>query len=145
MTPASHEMNGNYSISRNILTILLSFKITLFKMTGSKQIATTAPAYHRQPYLLSIEEVVNQLGSNVDAGLSASDAQRHLEECGENKLDGDGGVSWYRVLLKQVSNAMILASEPTQSRSTLITLTNFDCKIGPHIGNGSLFWSPRLA
>ena len=64
--------------------------------------------YSRHPFLLSLTEVYQQLGTNVDTGLSQFHVREAQQRHGPNKLEGEGGVQWYRVLLKQVSNAMIL-------------------------------------
>lgn len=62
------------------------------------------------PFKLSIEEVAAQLNTSTETGLTKAAAAEALKSHGENKLHGDGGVKWTTVLLKQVSNAMILVS-----------------------------------
>ncbi|KAI1627518.1 Na+-exporting ATPase [Exophiala viscosa] len=64
--------------------------------------------YTQEPFLLSRDELVAQLGTNTDIGLSSNQVQQNQEKYGTNKLEGDGGVSWYAILGKQISNAMIL-------------------------------------
>lgn len=64
--------------------------------------------YSRQPFLLSTEEIVQHLQTNLDTGLSSTKVQEYAQNYGENKLEGDGGVAWYKILSKQATNAMIL-------------------------------------
>ena len=68
----------------------------------------TQQEYSRHPFLLPLAELYQQLGTDRDTGLSKLQAQYSQQKYGPNKLEGEGGVQWYRVLLKQVSNAMIL-------------------------------------
>lgn len=64
--------------------------------------------YSRQPFLLPADEITKSLQTNVESGLSVAKAQEYLQRYGENKLEGDGGVPWYKILSKQATNAMIL-------------------------------------
>ena len=64
--------------------------------------------YTKQPFLLSVEEVLDHHKTKLDSGLSSSQVKDFQTRYGENKLSGDGGVSWYAILGKQISNAMIL-------------------------------------
>jgi len=64
--------------------------------------------YPRSPFLLSVDDITRHLLTNKDSGLTNSQVQEYQEKYGPNKLDGDGGVSWYSILGKQISNAMIL-------------------------------------
>ncbi|KAL8850311.1 MAG: hypothetical protein Q9221_004726 [Calogaya cf. arnoldii] len=68
----------------------------------------TPQEYPKHPFLLPSEELINQLQSNDETGISPTKAQEAQKTYGPNKLEGEGGVKWYSVLLKQVSNAMIL-------------------------------------
>lgn len=71
--------------------------------------------YTKQPFLLSVDEISNHIRTNTDSGLSSAQAKRYVEQYGENHLEGDGGVAWYSILGKQISNAMILVSLPLTS------------------------------
>ena len=62
----------------------------------------------RHPFLLSIQDVVSQLGTNLETGLSARRVAELKKEYPPNELDDEGGVDWTTILIKQVSNAMIL-------------------------------------
>jgi magnesium-transporting ATPase (P-type) len=68
--------------------------------------------FTKQPFLLSVDEIVQHLQTTQDHGLSNSQAQQYQEKYGPNRLEGDGGVSWYAILGKQISNAMILVCPP---------------------------------
>ncbi|KAL8932589.1 MAG: hypothetical protein Q9216_006768, partial [Gyalolechia sp. 2 TL-2023] len=68
----------------------------------------TAQEYPKHPFTLSNEEVLNHVQTNDQTGLDPLKAQELQSIYGPNKLEGEGAVQWYRVLLKQVSNAMIL-------------------------------------
>ncbi|KAI4089355.1 MAG: hypothetical protein LQ339_008561 [Xanthoria mediterranea] len=68
----------------------------------------TPQEYPKHPFLLSSEHVITHLHSNDETGISPNKAQEAQKMYGPNKLEGEGGVKWYSVLLKQVSNAMIL-------------------------------------
>lgn len=64
--------------------------------------------YARHPFLLDLHELYEQHNINKDVGLSNRQAQEAQQKYGPNKLQGEGGVQWYSVLIKQISNAMIL-------------------------------------
>lgn len=64
--------------------------------------------YSRQPFLLSIEDITKHLQTDTANGPTSSRAQEYSQKYGENKLEGDGGVAWYKILTKQATNAMIL-------------------------------------
>ncbi|KAH8603167.1 hypothetical protein B0O99DRAFT_605317 [Bisporella sp. PMI_857] len=69
---------------------------------------TTGPRTDRHPFLMIFEDVVKQMKTNVDTGLSDAQVKEIQKEHPPNELEGGGGVSWYRILGKQVANAMIL-------------------------------------
>lgn len=63
------------------------------------------------PYLLPIEEVCQQLGTNIESGLTSKRAAELQKEYPPNELEGGGSVEWYKILIKQISNAMILVGD----------------------------------
>ncbi|KAK4694891.1 P-type Na+/K+ transporter, partial [Lecanoromycetidae sp. Uapishka_2] len=64
--------------------------------------------YSRHPFLLPPEDSLSQLQTSKETGLTKIKAQEAQRAYGPNKLEGEGAVKWYTVLVKQVSNAMIL-------------------------------------
>ncbi|KAK5087863.1 potassium/sodium eff [Lithohypha guttulata] len=64
--------------------------------------------YARQPFLLGVDAITQHLQTNLDTGLTSAQVQEYIQKYGENKLEGDGGVAWYKILTKQATNAMIL-------------------------------------
>ncbi|CUS06836.1 unnamed protein product [Tuber aestivum] len=58
------------------------------------------------PYLLSGDEVVRQLSTDPDNGLSDAEAATRMTKFGLNELDTGAGVSVVRILLRQLFNAM---------------------------------------
>jgi P-type Na+/K+ transporter len=74
--------------------------------------------YSKQPFLLSVDEVLDHRQTKIDSGLSSTQAKQYIDKYGENKLEGDGGVAWYSILGKQISNAMILVCAATLLLST---------------------------
>lgn len=89
------------------------------------------------PFLLSVEDVARQLGTNLETGLSARQVAELQNKVPPNELEGGGGVSWHKILIKQISNAMILVNQLSLSISTKI----INISIGPSICNGPEFWS----
>ncbi|KAH7135808.1 potassium/sodium efflux P-type ATPase [Dendryphion nanum] len=75
--------------------------------TGKK--TGTLQQYDKHPFQLTLDAVTSHLGGiDLDQGLSSSQINELRTKYGENKLEGEGGVRWYQVLFKQISNAMIL-------------------------------------
>jgi Na+-exporting ATPase len=62
----------------------------------------------RHPFLLSIEDVAKELGTSIENGLSSAKVQQLQKEFPPNELEGGGSVAWYKILIKQITNAMIL-------------------------------------
>lgn len=63
----------------------------------------------------SPEAIATALGVSLIAGLNTHEAEERLARDGPNTLTSDGGVTWYGVLLRQVSNSLTLVS----SRSSI--------------------------
>jgi P-type Na+/K+ transporter len=104
---------------------------------GKKIPSIEALNYTRQPFLLSVDELVQYLETNQDAGLSNVQVQQYQQKYGENKLKGEGAVKWYSLLIKQISNAMVLVSS-LYAHSPLYSLM-FSCR------SLSLPWLYRMA
>jgi P-type Na+/K+ transporter len=77
---------------------------------GKKIPSIEAVNYTEQPFLLSVDELVQHLETNQDVGFSNAQVQQYRLKYGENKLKGEGAVKWYSLLVKQISNAMVLVS-----------------------------------
>lgn len=73
----------------------------------------TKQEYPSHPFLLPASQVYDLLGTNQETGLSKLKAQEAQKTYGPNKLEGEEGVQWYSVLIKQISNAMILVRTPS--------------------------------
>jgi len=71
------------------------------------------PAYRVGPH-----EVARQLGTNFEKGLSKQEAKRRHGVVGDNALEGGEGVSIWRVLVRQVANALTLVSSHVLRRLT---------------------------
>ena len=50
----------------------------------------------------TVEQILSDLGTNAEDGLSKNESTRRLERHGENLLKGKDGVSAWRVLIAQV-------------------------------------------
>ncbi|KAF8660097.1 hypothetical protein AX16_001655 [Volvariella volvacea WC 439] len=67
-------------------------------------LTSVAPIAHT----LSVQQVVDDLGTSQADGLSKNEALRRIERYGENLLNGDDGVSALHVLIGQLANALTL-------------------------------------
>ncbi|KAL7268311.1 P-type ATPase [Rhizina undulata] len=59
-------------------------------------------------YLLTYHEIITQLKTDRDNGLSVEEAKSRLTQFGPNEIAGGGGVSATRILVRQIFNAMVL-------------------------------------
>ncbi|EON66813.1 hypothetical protein W97_06215 [Coniosporium apollinis CBS 100218] len=75
---------------------------------GKAKGSGAAQQYEKHPFQLSVEQLASALNTNTEQGLSPAAAKEAQRKYGENMLSGQEGVKWYSVLLKQISNAMIL-------------------------------------
>ena len=75
-------------------------------MTDRKDFSLAHPAYRLSP-----EEIARQLNADLVQGLAKQEARTRLDVVGENALEGGGGVSIWKVLLRQVANALTLVSK----------------------------------
>jgi Na+-exporting ATPase len=74
-------------------------------MAGKKS-KTVAPTFSKPPYQLSVQQVVDELNTSLENGLTSQQVEENLQKHGENKLDGEGAISPFKILVKQVANAM---------------------------------------
>ncbi|KAJ6021180.1 hypothetical protein N7540_006684 [Penicillium herquei] len=77
------------------------------KAQGSSD-TSAHPYLSHPPHYLTYEDVINQLGTNPDDGLTSNEAKERLEKYGENMLEGGEGVSFAKIIIRQVANAMML-------------------------------------
>ena len=85
--------------------------------------------YPKHPFLLPIHELAELLNTDLHNGLVSLDAQIARQHYGLNRLDGESGVKWWPVLVKQISNAMILVRIPLFETADSIGHTKLYSKI----------------
>jgi Na+-exporting ATPase len=67
-----------------------------------------AAEYPKHPFLLTVEETAEALGTSIDKGLTSQQVAEAQEKYPKNELDVGGTVPWYSILTKQLLNAMII-------------------------------------
>lgn len=72
---------------------------------------TTQQLLSQPAHSLSFEDVIRELGSNSDDGLTTSEVKARLQKYGENMLEGEEGVSLAKIVIRQIANAMMLVSQ----------------------------------
>ncbi len=72
--------------------------------------SSPAPVYNydKHPYLLSVQETAQALGTNLDTGLTSRQVDDATKKYAKNEFDVGGSVPWYAILSKQFFNAMVL-------------------------------------
>jgi len=70
-----------------------------------KSFSLDRPAYRLRP-----DEIAKLLDTNVERGLSKQEAKRRYDAVGDNALEGGEGVSIWKVLFRQVANALTLVN-----------------------------------
>lgn len=76
-------------------------------VTGSSK-AKAGHEYPQHSFLMPVEDLFRAHSTSSDTGLTALKANEAQQTCGPTKLEGEGAIQWYSVLLKQISNAMII-------------------------------------
>jgi magnesium-transporting ATPase (P-type) len=66
--------------------------------------------YSKHPFLLTVEETAQALGTDVDKGLTSAQVTELQAKYPPNELDVGGSIPWYKIFAKQLFNAMILVS-----------------------------------
>ncbi|KAJ5127704.1 hypothetical protein N7448_008483 [Penicillium atrosanguineum] len=75
---------------------------------GSKS-SIDVTSYLSQPaHSLTFDDAIRELGTNSDDGLTSGEARLRIEKYGENILQGDDGVSFAKIVIRQIANAMML-------------------------------------
>jgi len=70
-------------------------------------------------HALTYDEVAKQHDTNIEAGLTQVEAAKRLQQDGENKLKGDGGISPFKIIIKQYVEEPISIYEILTSLSDL--------------------------
>lgn len=82
------------------------------KSSGSENLPDVTQQPLSQPaHSLSFEDVIAELGTNSDDGLTTAEVKERLEKYGQNMLEGDEGVSLAKIVIRQIANAMMLVSQ----------------------------------
>lgn len=68
--------------------------------------------FSKHPFMLTVAEAARELGTDVDKGLTSAQVSELQDKYPKNELDVGGTVPWYRLLAKQLFNAMILVCFP---------------------------------
>lgn len=66
--------------------------------------------FPKHPFLLSVVETADALSTDVDKGLTSAQVAQMQEKYPKNELDVGDGIAWYKILTKQILNAMIIVS-----------------------------------
>lgn len=64
--------------------------------------------FPKHPFLLTVKETEEALGTNVDKGLTSEQVPGLQSTYPKNELDIGDTIPWYSILAKQVFNAMII-------------------------------------
>jgi Na+-exporting ATPase len=72
-------------------------------VSGQCNSPLTKPAH-----ALQRDDLAQQLNADIENGLTAAEARQRLNDYGRNELDDGPGVQPFKILLRQVANAMML-------------------------------------
>lgn len=75
--------------------------------------------FSKHPFLLSVEDTAKELETDIDKGLTSQQVAQLQEKYPLNELDIGGTISWYKILTKQLLNAMIIVCHNKQSTAQL--------------------------
>ncbi len=67
-----------------------------------------ASELERHPFLLTVQDVVKTLGTDIERGLTSLQVGDLQQKYPPNELDVGGSIPLYKIFLKQLFNAMIL-------------------------------------
>lgn len=91
------------------------------------------------PHTLTVDQILNEIGTDRESGLTAAEAKTRLEKYGKNELDDGPGVSPVKILIRQVANAMTLVKRTICPDDTY-TFSD-PTLLGPHSSHGGQFWN----
>ena len=84
-------------------------QVAALQDSGTNHANPSAPfALSKPAHLLAASQVVRELTTDPDNGLTQDQVTRRLQQVGSNELIGDGGVSVFRIIMGQLFNAMSL-------------------------------------
>ncbi|KAG5932678.1 hypothetical protein E4U53_001220 [Claviceps sorghi] len=67
-----------------------------------------AEVFPRHPFLLSSDDTAKALNTDIDKGLTSAQVNALQQTHPRNELDVGEGIPWYKILTKQILNAMII-------------------------------------
>lgn len=79
--------------------------------------------FPKHPFLLTVKETEEALGTNVDRGLTSEQVSGLQSRYPKNELDVGETIPWYSILAKQIFNAMIIVSRLLLCISCFISCT----------------------
>lgn len=79
---------------------------------------TTNITIDQHPFLLSIKNVAKQYDTNIETGLTTAQVTQLQKTHPPNELESGDVTPWHAILIKQISNAMILVSTPWSTSSS---------------------------
>jgi Na+-exporting ATPase len=62
----------------------------------------------KHPFLLRPEEAAEDIGTDLDQGLTSAQVAAAQSKYPPNELDIGSGIAWYTIFIRQLCNAMIL-------------------------------------
>ena len=91
-----------------------------------------AGEFERHPFLLPVQDVAKSLETDVERGLTSAQVAQLQQKYPPNELDVGGTIPWYKIMLKQLFNAMILVSIacPLSILTTLSSSLTDSCQLG---------------
>jgi len=76
-------------------------------VSGQANKPMSAPAH-----ALTFQQVAEELGANLEDGLTDGEAKNRLEEYGRNEFGAEEGVQPLKIFIGQIANALTLVSAP---------------------------------
>lgn len=64
--------------------------------------------FPKHPFLLTVPETAEALHTDIDKGLTSVQVAELSQKYPKNELDVGEGIAWYKILTKQILNAMII-------------------------------------
>lgn len=64
--------------------------------------------FPKHPFLLTVPETAEALHTDIDKGLTSVQIAELSQKYPKNELDIGEGIAWYKILTKQILNAMII-------------------------------------